>query len=570
MTATEPLSPRLNDLLSALCENTIEDHEFDELQQLLTRDPAALRAYIDYLDLHACLPRQFSAIPPTVEADLVQLAAPPVKIAASRSFWMAGSSTIAACLVALVFYGGFVLLAWNLRPDPSSSNGRDDASILAEVKSANRPVATLTASTGATWNQSRHDKPPRENSAIRADEVLELTSGQAQLTFADGARVVLEGPCQFVPQNTGRGRLERGKLRASVPAQAIGFAIATPTIEIIDLGTEFGVEADVKGQTDVEVFQGKVDVKYLSAVGVAQSPHRTIRMNAGQAKRFSHRNGTSKVTVVDVSREMKDRQGKTSSIAARKESPAETASEQYAAAIMADHPLGYWRLSDGHREVAADASGNGLNGRYCGSIRTAQPGLFEGATDSGVRLLGASAPGWIEIDNVELPASFSFEAWVRSPTPEWDVDEWFASGRIPQGFIMGPGNNRAWRFLLVQDDIQAAYTVGWHSPEKIDDRFHHYVGTYDVATDRGCMYFDGVLVEQTQPLVGEQRSDESRKLTLYVGRDPYTGARTCGHGWLDEVALYPRALSAESVRKHFEVWRDGTNRAAKIDDQGSH
>ena len=51
----------------------------------------------------------------------------------------------------------------------------------------------------------------------------------------------------------------RGKLRATVPPQAQGFAIGSPALDLIDRGTEFGLDVG-DGKTEVHVFQGQVDV----------------------------------------------------------------------------------------------------------------------------------------------------------------------------------------------------------------------------------------------------------------------------------------------------------------------
>lgn len=83
----------------------------------------------------------------------------------------------------------------------------------------------------------------------------------AVIEFATGARVVLEAPAEFVPQSAGRSLLTRGRLVAHVPARATGFTVATPMVEVIDLGTEFGVQVDDARSTDVHVLRGEVEVK---------------------------------------------------------------------------------------------------------------------------------------------------------------------------------------------------------------------------------------------------------------------------------------------------------------------
>jgi hypothetical protein len=72
--------------------------------------------------------------------------------------------------------------------------------------------------------------------------------------------------------------LHGGRLTAKVPSQAIGFVVDTPTAKLKDLGTEFGVNVR-DGQTDVQVFNGIVDVQHH---GSAQ----TERLLTGRSRRF--------------------------------------------------------------------------------------------------------------------------------------------------------------------------------------------------------------------------------------------------------------------------------------------
>src|SRR5262249_47859889 len=52
----------------------------------------------------------------------------------------------------------------------------------------------------------------------------------------------------------------RGKLRATVPPQVEGFTVSTPKLELVDRGTEFGVQVEAGDRTEVHVFQGKLEL----------------------------------------------------------------------------------------------------------------------------------------------------------------------------------------------------------------------------------------------------------------------------------------------------------------------
>ena len=87
---------------------------------------------------------------------------------------------------------------------------------------------------------------------------LILASGMAKVTFECGAEVVLQGPCDFVAQSRMVGYLVSGRITANVPRRAFRFAIRSPEVDFVDLGTAFGVNVGDDGETQLHVFQGEV------------------------------------------------------------------------------------------------------------------------------------------------------------------------------------------------------------------------------------------------------------------------------------------------------------------------
>lgn len=90
---------------------------------------------------------------------------------------------------------------------------------------------------------------------------LLLDRGFAELAFRNGAQIVLDGKCGFEIIDANTVVLNHGRLWAHCPPEAHGFRVLTPGgTEIIDLGTEFGVEVSAAGVSNVHVFDGLVDV----------------------------------------------------------------------------------------------------------------------------------------------------------------------------------------------------------------------------------------------------------------------------------------------------------------------
>jgi hypothetical protein len=88
---------------------------------------------------------------------------------------------------------------------------------------------------------------------------LKLKQGYAELEFYSGARMVVEGPAEVELVSTMEVFCRQGRLSAYVPAQARGFAVVTPQMKVVDIGTAFGIEVTAP-RGEVHVFEGHVQV----------------------------------------------------------------------------------------------------------------------------------------------------------------------------------------------------------------------------------------------------------------------------------------------------------------------
>ena len=108
-----------------------------------------------------------------------------------------------------------------------------------------------------------------------------------------------------------------------------------------------------------------------------------------------------------------------------------------------------------------------------------------------------------------------------------------------------PGGT-SWTGYVV-DGSGTFHSIGTHAPADITV-WHHYALSYDVTTDTGRMYFDGVQVATAT--AGSTNRAANTTVTVELGHDD-AGASRFGNGWLDEVALYPTALTTEQISNHF-------------------
>lgn len=99
---------------------------------------------------------------------------------------------------------------------------------------------------------------------------LNLEVGLARLDFRNGATVTLQGPAEFEIVSADRTILSSGILTASIPESAVGFEVLTPAMDVVDLGTAFGVSVGADGETDVCVFEGEVEVSLTDRADTPQ------------------------------------------------------------------------------------------------------------------------------------------------------------------------------------------------------------------------------------------------------------------------------------------------------------
>lgn len=89
---------------------------------------------------------------------------------------------------------------------------------------------------------------------------VRLESGVVELNFASGTKAAIEGPAELQLTGANGIELRQGKLSAEVPRPAHGFTVRTPNATVVDLGTRFGIHAKGSAASEVDVFEGKVQV----------------------------------------------------------------------------------------------------------------------------------------------------------------------------------------------------------------------------------------------------------------------------------------------------------------------
>ncbi len=284
-------------LLIGLIDTELTSDELVALRQDL-RQEDGVDAYVDYISLHALLEWRFG-MPPLTEGESSAMptrAAAPLPVSPLLGFlsgaWnlIQGSPRTLLMIVAGLLAGYFVTVMALVPMARRAERDRLDRAEVARGRSSHAPpgtdVGALSADEQVRWSA---DSSQAKKGRLRAGECYWLVDGRVEMALAGGVRVWVDGPAEFEPQSGERIRLQRGKLSAQVPPAGRGFTVATPLAEVIDLGTEFGVEVDTSGKTDVHVLRGEVEVKQAAApsgTGPAAATGATT-VRAGQAVRVS-------------------------------------------------------------------------------------------------------------------------------------------------------------------------------------------------------------------------------------------------------------------------------------------
>jgi hypothetical protein len=280
---------RLLDAVGAMCNGALSDEEGRALDELLHNDPVARRLYTDYMWLHASLYSENGSLagPHAAEdqgreqAERSVLQMPSVRQSApttGSSRWLAGRrwQLVAASLLAVAAAATWGALA--LIGDSQSS----DQQAAADPAAPGSVVAQITGTHNCRW--SRPELGVDYGSKLHIGQRIELEEGLAEITFNNGATVLLEGPATFAVDAADKLGLVSGRLAAVVPQHAGGFRIQTQTLDVFEVGAEFGLWAQESGATEVHVFNGLVRADVRDADGRTL---RTLELNAAEAARIN-------------------------------------------------------------------------------------------------------------------------------------------------------------------------------------------------------------------------------------------------------------------------------------------
>ncbi len=225
MSSRKDSFPRIDDLAQRVADGIANEDTIAELDALIREDPQARRRYVETVQLHLALERKSArgTLSPETERTI------PFAPAAKKRRKTGRFLTIAAC-IALV--GG---LSWSVF--------------------RTKPLAEIVEAKNVVW-----EGPATTGDRIDAGQPIHLISGNLELLTSSGVRLKIQGPSEAVFEDPMRLLLTSGEVFADVSPKAHGFKILTPSVDVVDYGTQLGVRAVTGAPVEVHVFEGEVGV----------------------------------------------------------------------------------------------------------------------------------------------------------------------------------------------------------------------------------------------------------------------------------------------------------------------
>jgi hypothetical protein len=222
--------------------------------------------------------------------------------------------------------------------------------------------------------------------------------------------------------------------------------------------------------------------------------------------------------------------------------PSAGGASAYSDAVLADEPVGYWRLGEPSGTTANDSAGSNT-------------GVYGPVPEQGVDSLVPGDPANAAVafdgddDRVAIP-----HAAAVAPTEQVAVEAWIKPDQLEangtySGLVVKPEsyslqfNGPRLEFTIMRDAARYRARAPIGAIEA--GQAYHVVGTYDGAQVR--LYIDGEQVATT-PLTGAL-GESDRDLSVGAWRDGVEHA----DGVIDDVSVYDAALSAAEVAEHWEI-----------------
>lgn len=504
MTRVE-LESRIQDLF----EGALADDQWPELRAELLESEEARDIYYSYAQIHTLLAEKAHG------AHSLTLKTPVIPMEDVLAGQRRKSLRYAALSAAAVVVIGLILMRM----------------FFTEPKPAGLAITLSPGSEFTLTDGVGHDAAG-EMSMVKGSR-LQISQGAVELTFGSGVKSIVTAPADLTMHDDDVLFLNQGTAWFHVPAQAVGFQVITRDLDIVDLGTEFGVQSSPENHDEIHVITGKV------AVTARHVRMETATLIAGEARRI-------------------DPVGRLVTIP--------TESSAFVKSLPKSLPYMHWSFDEVHDGgFAADgnharlpfgkgsprekpASSMQVDGRFGKAV------LFDG--QAGEEILTR----WPGISG-SRPRTVA--CWIKATrdAPQQEVDNIIVWGLNNVDHF---GWNTKWKLMVDPYRLQVSGYQGRKTSTTAvitDGQWHHIACTHRLDASgkpQVKFYVDGILaesqwispyasgIESTRTITNDPASDP-----VLFGADLFTpghGYRNHFRGQLDEVYIFEGVLSESAIK----------------------
>ncbi len=501
-------------LLSGFIDDSLSDVEQRRLAELIQSDPEYRARYLEHCALDAALAWEHGVLG---EAEIPR----PIKGSEHDT-----AATLVHWWRPLAWAAGLVLvlgLLWNgIAPSLRESQWQ-----------ATTAFGTVSVKAGGQLSIENLNIALVGGDELRAGDYV-LVGGYAQLDFDNGARVLVEAPARFRIDTPLKMALHQGRLSAEVSPEATGFKVETPGADVIDYGTEFGVEVDAEQRSEVHVFSGEVEVVSRDSL---QEP---VRLLTDQATRVDAVSGEPSGIEVAPERFMRSL-----------DEPMRT----YGQEVRDLDPVVYYRMSiSDNGETLIDRSGNGIDGRIVkGKLK--QSIFAAGRVGAALRMNGVSGKAFARVNDYPKATNgqISVVAWVFAESrPRWaSIAKNWGKKELGQ-FHFGLFHDQGGLEVQIREADGGTVYLNEGQPLPLHE-WQHVAFVADGDTLR--LFRNGEEVAQAPHeglAIPEIKAlGIGRKLPVLNGRSE--GSPGFWDGRIDELSIFNRALSPEQIKKIYDA-----------------
>jgi hypothetical protein len=519
---------RFNSLLRPFVDGEMDGAQLAELGRLIESDATLRHEYLEYCQIHGLLRAEHGLLASWDVAEVEPNRNFRAPARRRRLRWVISLGSLAAAVLLAVTFG-FLQLA----PEPASAP-------IVQPPYRGEVVARLRHQVRANFAYGPKGEATPLVGAIMPQGTYELLGGILELELNTGVILTIEAPAVFTLADTDCVHVESGRVAAHVPQEAIGFRVETASATVVDLGTDFAIEAIRGKESEVHVFNGEVRVNLHGSKAISASP---LRLTTGEATRIDFLTGIPSGIDLDDQRFLRR---------------LEVAPGTYAHRVLELEPAVYYPMDpsdDGTKLrslVPQQSDAEIFFGRASQSVwATGKIGLAF-ALGGPSQQTYAVAAEYPRADGDEL----SVVAWVLANSrPRWAsiAKNWAGAddrGQFHFGLYFDSGELEA----HIEDSSGEEIIVKDSEPLPLH-RWHHVAFVADGAMLR--LYRNGQEVDAA-PYHRLHRDPRIKALAIgtklnLTGDEPDAVDFNMWDGRLDEVAIFNRALSPEQIGELYKL-----------------